>query len=48
MVDKAVSFPEATVRNGELRRSIVVEDTPVAGLNLSSAVTGAHIYVNGR
>ncbi|PSQ36196.1 glucose-1-phosphate thymidylyltransferase [Halobacteriales archaeon QS_9_70_65] len=43
----SIVFPEATIVGGELRRSIVDENTQVEGLNLSGAVIGAHTELNG-
>jgi glucose-1-phosphate thymidylyltransferase len=46
-VESSIVFPEATIVGGELRRSIVDENTQVEGLNLSGAVIGAHTELNG-
>ena len=46
-VTDSVVFPEATIKGGELRRSLVDTDTHVESLNLSGAVIGAHTQLNG-
>lgn len=47
-VENSVIFPEATIHGGELRRSIIDQDTHMEGLNLSGAVIGAHTRVNAQ
>ena len=46
-VTDSVVFPKATIKGGELRRSLVDTDTHVESLNLSGAVIGAHTQLNG-
>jgi glucose-1-phosphate thymidylyltransferase len=46
-VEESVIFPDATITDGQVRRSIVVEDTHVESLDLSGAVIGAHTKLNG-
>ncbi|PSQ04070.1 glucose-1-phosphate thymidylyltransferase [Halobacteriales archaeon QS_6_71_20] len=41
-LSESVVFPDATVRDADLRRSIVDEETLVQGLDLSDALVGAH------
>jgi glucose-1-phosphate thymidylyltransferase len=47
-VENSVIFPEATIIDSEVRRSLIDEDTHVEGLDLSGAVIGAHTQVNGH
>ncbi|NGM69716.1 NDP-sugar synthase [Natronolimnobius sp. AArcel1] len=44
-VDHAVIFPDATVRNGEIRRSIIDENTHLEDLALAGALIGAHTTI---
>jgi glucose-1-phosphate thymidylyltransferase len=46
-VEESVIFPDATITDGQVRRSIVDEDTHVESLDLSGAVIGAHTKLNG-
>jgi len=43
----SVVFPEATIDDGELRRSIIDTETYIESLDLSGAVIGAHTTLNG-
>ena len=47
IVENSAIFSEATIRGGEVRRSIVDEDTHVESLNLSGAVIGGHTRLHG-
>ncbi|EMA45266.1 sugar phosphate nucleotidyltransferase [Halobiforma nitratireducens] len=44
-LDHAVVFPEATVRNGDIRRSIIDEGTHLEELDLAGALIGAHTTI---
>ncbi|MFU8868970.1 sugar phosphate nucleotidyltransferase [Natronococcus sp.] len=44
-LDHAVVFPEATIENGAVRRSIIDEGTRLEGLNLAGALIGAHTTI---
>ncbi|GAB3671458.1 sugar phosphate nucleotidyltransferase [Halopiger thermotolerans] len=44
-LDHAVIFPEATVRNGDIRRSIIDEETHIEELDLAGALIGAHTTI---
>ena len=46
-VSDSVVFPEATIKGGELRRSLVDTNTHVEARNLSGAVIGAHTELSG-
>jgi glucose-1-phosphate thymidylyltransferase len=46
-ITDSVVFPEATIKDGEIRRSLIDTDTYVEGLDLSGAVIGAHTTLNG-
>jgi len=45
-ITDSVVFPEATIKGGELRRSLVDQDTHIESLELSGAVIGAHTRLN--
>ncbi|AXR80909.1 sugar phosphate nucleotidyltransferase [Natrarchaeobaculum sulfurireducens] len=48
-LDHAVVFPNATVRNGDIRRSIIDEGTHLEDLDLAGALIGAHTTItNGK
>ncbi|THE66293.1 NDP-sugar synthase [Salinadaptatus halalkaliphilus] len=44
-LDHAVVFPDATVRNGDIRRSIIDEGTRLEDLDLAGALIGAHTTI---
>ncbi|WP_436343049.1 sugar phosphate nucleotidyltransferase [Natronorubrum sp. FCH18a] len=44
-LDQAVIFPKATVRNGDIRRSIIDEGTHLEELDLAGALIGAHTTI---
>ena len=44
-LDHAVIFPEATVRNADIRRSIIDEGTHLDDLDLAGALIGAHTTI---
>ncbi|OVE84590.1 sugar phosphate nucleotidyltransferase [Natronolimnobius baerhuensis] len=44
-VDHAVIFPDATVRNSEIRRSIIDENTHLEDIALAGALIGAHTTI---
>ncbi len=44
-LDHAVVFPEATIENGAVRRSIIDEGTRLEDLNLAGALIGAHTTI---
>ncbi|RQH03249.1 sugar phosphate nucleotidyltransferase [Natrarchaeobius oligotrophus] len=44
-LDHAVIFPDATVRNGDIRRSIIDEGTHLEELDLAGALIGAHTTI---
>ncbi|WP_254767228.1 sugar phosphate nucleotidyltransferase [Salinilacihabitans rarus] len=44
-LDHAVIFPDATVRNGDIRRSIIDEGTHLENLDLAGALIGAHTTI---
>ena len=44
-LDQAVIFPKATVRNGDIRRSIIDEGTHLEDLDLAGALIGAHTTI---
>ena len=46
-VDYSVIFPEATVKDADVRRSIIDEGTHLEGLDLAGALIGAHTTING-
>lgn len=46
-VEDSVIFPEATIRSGIVRRSLVDETTTIESLNLSGAVIGSRTRLNG-
>ncbi|MFC7006730.1 NDP-sugar synthase [Halalkalicoccus salilacus] len=45
--DHSVIFPDVTVRNCELRRTIIDEGTRVEEIDLSGALLGAHTRIDG-
>lgn len=45
-VTDSVVFSEATIKDSELRRSLVDTDTHIESLTLSGAVIGAHTELN--
>ncbi len=48
-VDHAVIFPQAEVRNGDIRRSIIDENTRLENMDLAGALIGAHTTItNGQ
>ena len=47
-ITDSVVFPGATIKHGELRRSLIDTDTDLESLNLSGAVIGAHTTLNGE
>jgi glucose-1-phosphate thymidylyltransferase len=47
-VKNSVIFPEAIIKDSEIRRSLIDEETYVEALDLSGAVIGAHTQVNGH
>jgi len=46
--EESVVFPEATIRDSEIRRSIVDQQTDIESLNLADAVIGAHTKPDGN
>ncbi|OIB57516.1 sugar phosphate nucleotidyltransferase [Natrialba sp. SSL1] len=44
-LDHAVIFPDATVQNGDIRRSIIDEGTHIENLDLAGALIGAHTTI---
>ncbi|MHC3437220.1 sugar phosphate nucleotidyltransferase [Natrialbaceae archaeon A-gly3] len=46
-VDYSVIFPDATVKDADVRRSIIDEGTHLEGLDLAGALIGAHTTING-
>ncbi|MFP8952935.1 sugar phosphate nucleotidyltransferase [Natrialbaceae archaeon A-arb3/5] len=44
-LDHAIIFPEATVHNGDIRRSIIDEGTRLEDLDLAGALIGAHTTI---
>ncbi|ELY93219.1 nucleotidyl transferase [Natrialba chahannaoensis JCM 10990] len=44
-LDHAVIFPDATVQNGDIRRSIIDEGTHLENLDLAGALIGAHTTI---
>jgi glucose-1-phosphate thymidylyltransferase len=48
IVDRSVIFPNVTVRNCELRRTIIDEGTEIEEINLSGALLGAHTKIDGN
>ncbi len=44
-LDHAVIFPDATVRDGDIRRSIIDEGTHIENLDLAGALIGAHTTI---
>ncbi len=46
-VDYSVIFPDATVKNADVRRSIIDEGTHLEELDLAGALIGAHTTING-
>ncbi|MCU4741901.1 NDP-sugar synthase [Halobacteria archaeon AArc-m2/3/4] len=48
-VDYSIVFPDATVKNGDIRRSIIDENTHIENLDLAGALIGAHTTIaNGE
>jgi glucose-1-phosphate thymidylyltransferase len=47
VLENAVVFPEATITDSEIRRSVIDEQTQVDSIDLSGAVIGAHTQLNG-
>ena len=47
-ITDSVVFPGATIKHGELRRSLIDTDTDLESLNLSGAVISAHTTLNGE
>ncbi len=47
-LDHAVIFPDATVRNGDIRRSIIDEGTHLENLDLAGALIGAHTTITNH
>ena len=47
-ITDSVIFPETTIKQSELRRSLIDTDTHLESLNLSGAVIGAHTQLNGE
>ncbi|WP_336345770.1 NDP-sugar synthase [Halalkalicoccus ordinarius] len=47
-VDRSVIFPDVTVRNCELRRTIIDEGTEIEEIDLSGALLGAHTKIDGN
>ena len=48
-LDRAVVFPNATIRDGDVRESIIDRETHVEDLDLSGALIGAHTTItNGK
>ena len=45
-LDSAVIFPNVTLRNAEIRRSIIDENTHLEDLNLAGALIGAHTHIS--
>ncbi|WIV66028.1 NDP-sugar synthase [Natrialbaceae archaeon AArc-T1-2] len=44
-VDYSVIFPDATIRNGDVRRSIIDEGTHLENMDLAGALIGAHTTI---
>ncbi|WP_313690950.1 NDP-sugar synthase [Halorarum halobium] len=44
-LDETVVFPNATIENADIRRSIIDEETSVTGLDLAGALIGAHSHL---
>ncbi|WP_255170194.1 sugar phosphate nucleotidyltransferase [Natrononativus amylolyticus] len=47
-LDHAVIFPEATVRNADIRRSIIDEGTHLEKMDLAGALIGAHTTITNE
>lgn len=47
-LDHAVIFPDATVRDGDIRRSIIDEGTHLENLDLAGALIGAHTTITNH
>ncbi|WP_276255718.1 NDP-sugar synthase [Halomontanus rarus] len=45
-VDYSIVFPDATVKNGDIRRSIIDENTLIEDLDLAGALIGAHTTIS--
>ena len=45
-IEHSVIFPGATINGGEIRRSLIDQDTHIESLDLSGAVIGAHTTLN--
>jgi len=47
VLEDTVVFPDATISDSEIRRSLIDEKTQIESLDLSGAVIGAHTQLNG-
>ena len=48
-LSEAIVFPDVTIRDAEVKRSIIDEDTVIEGLDFAGALIGAHSRIeNGR
>lgn len=47
-LENTVVFPDATIRNCELRETIIDNDTQIEEIALAGAVIGAHTKINGN
>lgn len=47
-IANSIIFLEASIRDAEIRQSIIDENTHIEGLGTSGAVIGAHTKLNGQ
>ncbi|MFB6219663.1 MAG: NDP-sugar synthase, partial [Halobacteriaceae archaeon] len=48
-LDGSVVFPDATLRDCDVRNSIIDEDTHLTGIDFAGALVGAHTHIeNGE